>query len=211
MRKFACLSGCAFLLFAACTKNPVADFAFSTPVEVGEEVTFTNQSENADEFVWDFGDGYTSILRDPVHAFGTPGVHTVSLQAIGEKESVYASRDLLVTGITYSFKNKTTYDIPSFFSYYWDGYYMLDFVDHGTLYMDKETVTVITERNSIHFGLVIGEYVFVSEELPLTANKHNQIVIGDLILSKGSEGTLSDNSRQIAALRAKITEILPGK
>ncbi len=204
MKKVACLAGCVLLLFAACSKNPVADFTFSSPVEVGEEVMFTNQSENADKFFWDFGDGYTSTLRDPVHTFGTPGIHTISLQATGEKESVYANRELSVTGITYSFKNKTFYDMPGFFSYYWDGNTMLDFVDHGTLYMDKETVTVITKRNSIHFGLFIGEDVFVSEELPLIANKHNQIVIGDLILSKGTKGATEEEDRQLSALRSGI-------
>lgn len=192
------------MLFASCSKNPVADFSFSTPLKVGEDVTFTNQSENADEFLWDFGDGYTSRTRDPLHAFGTPGMHTVSLQAIGEKESVYASKELLVTGITYSFLNKTYYDIPSFFSFYWDGTGMQDLVDHGTLDMDKETLTIITERNSISFGLVIGETVYVSEAFPLTDGKHNQIVIGGLILNKGAKGATAEDAIRLSAFRAAI-------
>ncbi len=44
-------------------------------------VQFTNQSVNATEFLWDFGDGNTSTVFEPTHTFANPGVYTVRLRA----------------------------------------------------------------------------------------------------------------------------------
>lgn len=51
----------------------------STPLEV----TFTNSSTEADDFVWDYGDGYTSTVSSAVHThvYDTAGAYTVSLIA----------------------------------------------------------------------------------------------------------------------------------
>jgi hypothetical protein len=43
-------------------------------------VTFTNESVNATEYLWDFGDGDTSTLSDPVHTYAY-GEYTASLVA----------------------------------------------------------------------------------------------------------------------------------
>ena len=58
--------------------RPTADFDF---VADGRTVTFTNQSEDADAWLWDFGDGNTSAQRSPVHTFATAGRFSVSLVA----------------------------------------------------------------------------------------------------------------------------------
>ena len=47
---------------------------------VDNVVTFTNASINATSYLWDFGDGETSTLQDPVHAF-LYGDYTVTLIA----------------------------------------------------------------------------------------------------------------------------------
>jgi len=59
--------------------DPVADFTFSGD----PTVTFTNTSSDVDGAVasssWDFGDGNTSIAKDPIYTFSTIGTHTVKL------------------------------------------------------------------------------------------------------------------------------------
>ncbi|MGB3342990.1 MAG: T9SS type A sorting domain-containing protein [Aequorivita sp.] len=45
----------------------------------GAEVSFTNTSSSFDTLLWEFGDGNTSGLRDPVHTYAESGVYTVSL------------------------------------------------------------------------------------------------------------------------------------
>ncbi|MCT4579861.1 MAG: N-acetylmuramoyl-L-alanine amidase [Flavobacteriales bacterium] len=51
-----------------CTDNPM--------------VTFTNQSQNANGYLWSFGDGSTSTDANPWHAYDGPGVFNVTLTAI---------------------------------------------------------------------------------------------------------------------------------
>ncbi len=52
----------------------------STAVFLGEEILFTNTSENASVFRWDFGDGNKSQEKDPVHQYKEAGTYTISLQ-----------------------------------------------------------------------------------------------------------------------------------
>jgi PKD repeat protein len=55
---------------------PDAEFTYSD----GYEVMFTDMSENVpSEWFWDFGDGFTSTLQNPVHTYATNGTYTVCL------------------------------------------------------------------------------------------------------------------------------------
>lgn len=47
------------------------------------EVSFYNQSQNDTSWLWDFGDGTTSRLENPIHQYASAGSYTVSLQATG--------------------------------------------------------------------------------------------------------------------------------
>ena len=46
-------------------------------------VTFTNQSQNASTYMWDFGDGATATDIAPSHTYTSPGTYTVVLTADG--------------------------------------------------------------------------------------------------------------------------------
>lgn len=61
--------------------NPVADFhAVNTSSWTGGGiVAFVNTSLNSTTHLWDFGDGYTSILKDASHSYSSEGVYTVKL------------------------------------------------------------------------------------------------------------------------------------
>ncbi|MCK6683279.1 MAG: PKD domain-containing protein [Thermoanaerobaculia bacterium] len=62
--------------------RPVADFTFSPASPVtGERVTFTNTSQNALTYYWDFADGNVSTEINPVKTFKTAGTYNVLLQA----------------------------------------------------------------------------------------------------------------------------------
>ena len=52
-------------------------------------IHFTNQSSNAERFLWDFGDGTTSTEFEPSHVFVDPGIHPVKLTAFtsGDKDA----------------------------------------------------------------------------------------------------------------------------
>ncbi len=50
-------------------------------VFVGEPVYFSNCSNNADKYFWEFGDGQTSIEEHPTYAYNTPGNYQIHLTA----------------------------------------------------------------------------------------------------------------------------------
>ncbi|MEM7297393.1 MAG: PKD domain-containing protein, partial [Bacteroidota bacterium] len=60
---------------------PVASFTFSVDSETGGIVTFSNTSQNATEYVWEFGDGTTSTQEAPVKTYTEDGTYTVVLTA----------------------------------------------------------------------------------------------------------------------------------
>ncbi|RME96443.1 MAG: PKD domain-containing protein, partial [Bacteroidetes bacterium] len=80
----SCGSGTAsrqFTLF----ERPVAAFA-AEPVCWGDSTRFDDLSQPGDgaivQWLWDFGDGDTSMQAEPVHAFDSCGIYLVSLRVI---------------------------------------------------------------------------------------------------------------------------------
>ena len=62
---------------------PIATFsASSTSICLGDSISFSNQSFEADSFIWNFGDGIASGDFEPVHYYTQPGNYTVTLTAI---------------------------------------------------------------------------------------------------------------------------------
>lgn len=58
--------------------SPTASFEVqNAPCQLN--VTFTNTSNNADQFHWQFGDGTSSSDQQPEHTYGTPGTYSVTL------------------------------------------------------------------------------------------------------------------------------------
>jgi len=80
--------------------SPNAYFS-ATPGEpvVGEEVMFTNESDNAYGFDWNFGDGYISHDVNPVHYYTASGSFEVALKAFsrnGQSDEAFMTIDVKV-------------------------------------------------------------------------------------------------------------------
>ncbi|MEO8150717.1 MAG: PKD domain-containing protein [Bacteroidia bacterium] len=80
--------------------NPVASFtsapAYASPNQL---VSFTNSSQNAVSYLWDFGDGFNSVLTSPAHAFADTNVYNIMLIAFSDKgctDTAYASYNVLI-------------------------------------------------------------------------------------------------------------------
>ncbi|MFN0175512.1 MAG: PKD domain-containing protein [Saprospiraceae bacterium] len=76
------------LLFVTCKKDdmnptelPISSFQYAINPANFLEVTFTNFSQNATVYAWNFGDGNTSTDKDPKHTYAAAGTYTVSLKA----------------------------------------------------------------------------------------------------------------------------------
>ena len=61
--------------------EPTASFfVSSSAIRAGDSVTFTDDSVNAVSWAWDFGDGTTSTVQNPVHTYTTTGTFDVVLR-----------------------------------------------------------------------------------------------------------------------------------
>ena len=77
-------TGCSSTITHIAIVNPlpVADFSFSNNC-LGNQVIFTDQSNvtsgNITSYSWDLGDGTTSSIKNPAHAYATAGNYSVNL------------------------------------------------------------------------------------------------------------------------------------
>jgi hypothetical protein len=78
------------------TYNPVAQFGWNI---TSDSAAFTNQSTNATQFAWDFGDGSGSTLENPVHVYTANGQFQVRLVASHCGLSDTTTNTLIVSGI----------------------------------------------------------------------------------------------------------------
>ncbi|MBN1387385.1 MAG: PKD domain-containing protein [Bacteroidales bacterium] len=77
------------VILSSCEIYPDA-FFFTDRVQayIGEDVYFTNESYNAIDFEWDFGDGYISNAVNPVHSYSASGTYEVILTAYSRTGSI---------------------------------------------------------------------------------------------------------------------------
>ena len=59
---------------------PELDYSYN---QNGSYVSIDNDTDGDYSYVWDFGDGYTTIFPSPSHTYTTPGTYTVSVTATG--------------------------------------------------------------------------------------------------------------------------------
>ncbi len=75
--------GMLLLLFVASCSKPIAQFKTNaTKYMAPADVQFTNNSQKADSYEWDFGDGQTSTEETPTHHYTKSGNYNVILKAI---------------------------------------------------------------------------------------------------------------------------------
>ena len=86
-RSILIILGTALILNTACEKSPETSFSDLvasfrvTPhsAGVGDTIYFTNTSEGANTFDWDFGDGNGSTEENPSHIYTTIGIFKILL------------------------------------------------------------------------------------------------------------------------------------
>jgi cyclophilin family peptidyl-prolyl cis-trans isomerase len=87
------------LSFAGLTScmNPLARFTMSAQhAEAPASVAFTNTSQGADTFEWDFGDGVQSNDSSATHRFTHAGKYDVTLKAIKGKKSDTMTQSIII-------------------------------------------------------------------------------------------------------------------
>ena len=85
---------------------PIAGFEYEV---LRSTASFTNTSDNATSYLWNFGDGETSTEKDPVHVYDSKGNYTVSLTVTDGTDESYVEVKIFVPG-----KFIPTFLAPSF-------------------------------------------------------------------------------------------------
>lgn len=84
---FSSLTGCSDTLLKKNSikvfPKPIANFEVDYPVAIigQSDLRFTNKTLLADNFIWDFGDGFSSSERNPRHNFSEMGKYAVQMEA----------------------------------------------------------------------------------------------------------------------------------
>jgi len=70
-------------LFREIPECPIADFVVDNNYAYEDtDIQFTDTTENnPTSWLWNFGDGGTSTLQNPIHSYDDPGSYTVTLTA----------------------------------------------------------------------------------------------------------------------------------
>jgi len=149
--------------------------AFSAPDTncSGSEIQFTDQSVSCCScpvisWTWDFGDGTTSFVQNPLHLFVVPGVYQVSLTVTADSSGITITdqviQDIMVhdgpeadftndngvcPGYPLQFTSSTTYGVISYYWEFGDGY--TSYLQHPThIYQSAGDYTVsltVTDTN----------------------------------------------------------------
>ncbi len=67
--------------------------------ENGNMLVLENQSQYADSLVWNFGDGTTSELNDPIHFYENSGVYNVSLSTFNDCGTDVLEKQITIEGV----------------------------------------------------------------------------------------------------------------
>lgn len=89
--------------------------SFSYQLLANNELSFKNTTTHASQYFWNFGDGNTSILENPIHKYVTNGTFTVTLNAskCNLSKSFSRSVQFQVTSINNMFQIMDKYPFPN--------------------------------------------------------------------------------------------------
>ncbi len=85
----------AFFALSACNR-PLAKFSYDGEMTAPTQISFENQSEKAESYQWDFGDGRVSTETEPIHRYRSSGNYLVRLTAIQGKKKRSAEQRIQI-------------------------------------------------------------------------------------------------------------------
>ncbi len=150
---------------------PVVDFSFDIDYGCGyDTVRFTNNTSGATSYFWDFGDGTTDTVENPVHIYRTRGSFSYYVKLVASsgcridsivtvltlnnplRADFLISEDTICQGQSVSFENKSTISSGAPLSYYWD------FKDGNSSTIEHPT-NVFNEPGTYHIMLVASDTI----------------------------------------------------
>lgn len=175
--------------------DPVSAFFTFSPDYVSSEelIYFSGITTNAIHWLWDFGDGTSSILQNPTHQFEIPGNYTVTLTASNSAgcDDSYAINVNVINPTFVFVPNVFTLD-GDVFNNTWQAYmYGIDFYDFHLILFDRwgeiiwESYNADVAWNGTYNGALVqdGVYVWIIEYGDLWTDE-NKVVKGHVTVLK---------------------------
>jgi len=95
--------------------KPVANFDFNPKenIKITDTIKFSNNSENSNLYLWDFGDGTISIIKEPNHVYESYGSFNVTLISTNESLSDTISKTITISEVITLNKNTSSIDVDN--------------------------------------------------------------------------------------------------
>ncbi len=153
---------CIALFINSCEEEekPIADFSISGLEEIGSPLAFKNESQNCNSYSWSFGDGTSSTIENPSHIYRERGTYSITLTAEGKNGTSVATKEVNIIGTTYSFINKSSIEIQSFYALH-----LLDGAEAKTLYLGDLSPGDTSKAQIIRVNKVAFECTLVYEDM----------------------------------------------
>lgn len=165
-------------------KKPAAELAADPlKVKLGQEVTFTDNSTNANRYLWQFGDGIErNDGKIQKYAYSVPGSYTASVTVWNKKEKAEATavRTITVEGVT---KN----DLMGVWYYY-----LVEDVKQWETYTDKSTAINEARTNQVYVFDRSDYFAGDADTFSLNINNYGTNILYWLWEVAGSDLILKD-------------------
>jgi PKD repeat protein len=105
--------------------DPSINFTSTNNVCAGSPVQFTSNTQCAESFYWDFGDGNTSNDQNPIHTYSSPGNYWVYMAAYDSNNNFIGSYNqaVIVSGHAPTFYMSNNEICPNDIIYFYDQSY----------------------------------------------------------------------------------------
>jgi PKD repeat protein/glutamine cyclotransferase len=150
-------------IFAYINLNP-AFIASETICTQYDELIFTNQSiGNSNSYLWDFGDGTSSLEENPYHVYQEPGSYTVSLTISNDSGSVTETKEdyIRVNAINHN----PNINLPESFTFEEDTTLEVDFSEYITD-IDQDDQLILTCEESSNIYTEIDGFMVTFSAMP---------------------------------------------
>jgi len=170
-------------------KKPVASFEYlpNKNIRIDGDVKFLNTSENSNSYFWDFGDGDTSTLKEPTHAYKSYGSYIITLISTNETLTDTISKTVTLSDVLtlnnslpIDVDNDSIFDFEIKFIAGGNGghfsYSNLKLYSYNDYYIITDTITLVWDEyiNNIYKKTLIIPYKFNYGDTINTYNKYLQ-------------------------------------
>jgi PKD repeat protein len=133
---------------------PISGFSYSGIQKTTKPIQFTNSSQNADTYYWDFGDGTNSSDVNPSHVYSQIGSYQVTLTASHSSNPTQKDDITKTVSIGWSkikMTKITITAIPHLTSGYWDNFLENNWPDvYCKVYLGSSTLLTTSTYNNVN-------------------------------------------------------------